>query len=402
MKTLLILSAGIEAVPGIIKAKKLGIKTVVCDKDKNAPGFKYADYKIYSSIYKSNSLLTKVSKFNQDVRKINGVIAIAADASIMVSKLLKKLNIKGISINTAKLCTDKLLMKMKLKSCGINIPWFSEIKNLSQLKKILYKDKTKYIIKPVDNRGSRGVLQIDYKSDISWCYKYCLGKSNQKKIIIEKYLKGKQISSESIINNHESFTPGIIERNYEFLNKYKPFIIENGGQQPANLTEKEKELIIQVTVKAGKCLGIKTGTIKGDIVLVKGKPYIIEIASRLSGGWMSSDQIKMSTGIDFLKLAIKLSLGDKINFKNLKIRKQNAVAIRYLFAKPKSFFSLNEKNLKKKTKYIKKFKLYLKDNDYVDEITDHTKRAGFAISIADNKQKAIFEANKFLNSLIKK
>ena len=71
-------------------------------------------------------------------------------------------------------------MKMKLKSCGINIPWFSEIKNLSQLKKILYKDKIKYIIKPVDNRGSRGVLQIDYKSDISWCYKYCLGKSNQK------------------------------------------------------------------------------------------------------------------------------------------------------------------------------------------------------------------------------
>ena len=76
----------------------------------------------------------------------------------MVSKILKKLNIKGISINTAKLCTDKLLMKMKLKSCGINIPWFSEIKNLSQLKKILYKDKTKYIIKPVDNRGSRGVF----------------------------------------------------------------------------------------------------------------------------------------------------------------------------------------------------------------------------------------------------
>ena len=80
--------------------------------------------------------------------------------------------------------------------------------------------------------------------------------------------------------------------------------------QNSNLTEKEKELIRQITVKAGKCLGIKTGTIKGDIVLVKGKPYIIEIASRLSGGWMSSDQIKMSTGIDFLKLAIKLSLGD--------------------------------------------------------------------------------------------
>ena len=38
MKTLLILSAGIEVVPGMLAAK-ISKKTVVCDKDKNAPGF---------------------------------------------------------------------------------------------------------------------------------------------------------------------------------------------------------------------------------------------------------------------------------------------------------------------------------------------------------------------------
>ena len=92
--------------------------------------------------------------------------------------------------------------------------------------------------------------------------------------------------------------PGIIERNYEFLNKYKPFIIENGGQQPANLTEKEKELIRQITVSR-KMFGNKNWDYKRRYSFKKGKPYIIEIASRLSGGWMSSDQIKMSTGIDF-------------------------------------------------------------------------------------------------------
>lgn len=402
MKTLLILSAGIEAIPGIIKAKKLGIKTLVCDKNKNAPGFKYADYKIYNSIYKNNGIIKEVSSFNQRVRKIDGVIAMASDTSIMVAKILKKLKIKGISTNTARLCSNKLLMKKKLKKCGISIPWFSEIKNLSQLKRILNKYKSKFVIKPIDNRGSRGVLQIDYKSDLNWCYNYCLSKSNQKKIIIEEFIKGKQISTESIVQNNESFTPGIIERNYEFLNKYKPFIIENGGQQPAFITKIEKKLIEEIIVKAGKCLGIKTGTIKGDIVLVKGKPYIIEIASRLSGGWMSSDQIKMSTGIDFLKLAILLSLGQKINLKKLKVTKQKAVAIRYLFPKPKQFLMLNKRKLQKRSKYIKKFKLFLKDNDYTDEITDHTKRAGFAISSAADKKKAVFEANKFINSLVEK
>jgi hypothetical protein len=40
MKTLLILNAGIEAVPGIIKAKSMGLRIVLCDKNKLSPGFK--------------------------------------------------------------------------------------------------------------------------------------------------------------------------------------------------------------------------------------------------------------------------------------------------------------------------------------------------------------------------
>jgi hypothetical protein len=48
--------------------------------------------------------------------------------------------------------------------------------------------------------------------------------------IIEKFLKGKQISTESILYNKDSITPGMIERNYEYLKKFRPFVIENGGQ----------------------------------------------------------------------------------------------------------------------------------------------------------------------------
>ncbi len=42
----------------------------------------------------------------------------------------------------------------------------------------------------------------------------------------------------------------------------------------------------------GKISGLKNGIIKGDVVLSKDKkPYIIEVACRLSGGWFSSHQI---------------------------------------------------------------------------------------------------------------
>ena len=400
MKTILILSAGIEAVPGILKAKKMGLRVVVCDKNINAPGFKFADYKIFESIYQYSKLLDSVVYFNKKIRKIDGVIAIACDTPIAVSKIAKKLDLPGNSIQTAKLSTNKIKMKEKLKKCGILIPWFCELKNLNHLKKILKKKKSKYIIKPIDSRGARGVLQIDSKSNLEWSFNHCLKESKSKKIIIEKFLTGKQISTESIIYGKKSFTPGLIERNYEYLKKFSPFVIENGGQQPLGLSNININKVSDLTIKAGKCLGVKYGTVKGDIVFHKSKPYIIELATRLSGGWMSSDQIPLATGVDILKVAIQIALGEKINFDNLKNKKKNAVAIRYFFPRWNTIFSVKNSSIKK-NKYIKKFKFYLKNKTLIPKVTDHTKRAGFVITSASTKKKAVIEAKKFISSVIK-
>lgn len=400
MKTLLILNAGVEAVPGIIIAKKMGCRVVVCDKNIQAPGFKYADHKIVESIYQPAKLIAKVNNFNSKIRKINGVIAISADTPLAVSKIAKKLRLPGNSILTAKYSSNKLIMKNKFKKCGIKIPWFKELKSLRHLIKIVKNKKNKFVIKPIDSRGSRGVLQIDSKSDLSWCYQHCLKESKSKKIIIEKFLTGKQISSESIIYDNKSCSPGMIERNYEYLKKFKPFIIENGGQQHVSLNKKKIEEISKLTIKAGRCLGVKRGTIKGDIVIHKGKPYIIELATRLSGGWMSSDQIPLATGVNIIKIAIKIALGEHINIDDIKIKRKNSVAIRYFFPEQNKYFNFKTPNLKS-NRYVKKYKIYLKNKTIVEKVSDHTKRAGFVITVASNKKKAILEAKKFINLSIK-
>ncbi|PJF20321.1 MAG: phosphoribosylglycinamide synthetase, partial [Phototrophicales bacterium] len=43
MKTLLVIGGGVAAVQGIRRAKELGYYVVVCDANKNAPGFAIAD-----------------------------------------------------------------------------------------------------------------------------------------------------------------------------------------------------------------------------------------------------------------------------------------------------------------------------------------------------------------------
>ena len=40
-------------------------------------------------------------------------------------------------------------------------------------------------------------------------------------------------------------------------------------------------------------MGVTDGTVKGDIVVHKGEPYVIELAARLSGGFFCTREIPL-------------------------------------------------------------------------------------------------------------
>ena len=60
-------------------------------------------------------------------------------------------------------------------------------------------------------------------------------------------------------------------------------------------------------------MGITDGTVKGDIVVHDGEPYMIELAARLSGGFFCTREIPLNTGVDFIGAAIKIALGETVD-----------------------------------------------------------------------------------------
>ncbi len=49
--------------------------------------------------------------------------------------------------------------------------------------------------------------------------------------------------------------------------------------------------------------GVTNGTVKGNIVIHQGEPYVIELAARLSGGFFCTREIPLNTGVDFIGCA---------------------------------------------------------------------------------------------------
>ena len=398
-KTIWIIGGGVEAIPGIRLAKKLGLNVVVSDNNPNAPGLKFADNSVIASTYDIEGTVDAACKYHQNVNPVDGVICIATDVPLTVASVAEKLSLPGITTETARKCSDKFLMKETLLAEGIPIPWFSLVKSVSELCSIISERGLPLVIKPVDSRGARGVIRITKSIDLEWAFEYAKSFSPTSRVMVEEFLEGQQYSTESVIMDEKNITLGFSERNYEFLEELSPYIIENGGQQPAKIDKKELDSIVNLVEKSSQILGISNATSKGDVVMSKEGPKIIEIAPRLSGGYFSSDQIPLVTGINIIEIAIRLSLGEKINKDKLLFSHQKAVAIRYFFPKPGKITSISNIDSFKNESWVHKLNHFFGVGDVLEKVTDHTKRCGFVITSGNTRDEAVERAKTVVKNV---
>ena len=333
-KTLLIVSGGVQATHGIKRAKDMGCHVVVSDKNPNAPGFALADDRLLASTYDAEETVAAAEHYHRTVRSIDGVITIASDVPLTVASVAARLGLPGISVESATLAQDKLAMKRRFTEAGVPVPWFSPLSDPDQLRRFAKQRDYRLVIKPVDSRGSRGVQRLVPEMDLDQAFALAAAQSPTKRVMVEEYLAGPQISTESILIDGEGFTPGFSDRNYEHLDRYAPYFIENGGDLPSHLDERTQEAVKRTAEAAGRALGIRTGNIKGDIVVVNGKPHVIELAARASGGYFCTREIPLNTGVDFVGAIIKLALGERVAAADLQPKRLTPIVQRYAFPEP--------------------------------------------------------------------
>ena len=403
-KVLLILGAGVDQLPGIQKAKDMECYTITLDGNPNAVGKQISD-EFYSINIKDFQAIKSFLK-NYDIEKIDGVIAYGVDIPTIIAKTADYIGVNyTIPTKSAIISEDKYESKVLMEENNISIPKFKLVEDIENIYIFAEKNGFPLIIKPVDNSASRGITFINNVTEIEKAYYYALKFSKNKKIIVESYLSGNQVSSETLVINGKIFHLGFLDRNYDKNEMFYPNIIEDGGDMPSvyikNTHIKQLTKFYEVIAKK---LDIKNGVIKGDLVIHDGQLYIIEFALRLSGGNFSTICIPNSSHHDIIKYATMIHLNlpiDKIELNNEK--KNDFISMRYKF--------LEESNIKPNQKVKDIFSKasidniiytnihYGKGSVIPDKTTDHSKRLGFVIAKGNSRKDAILNANNYLKEL---
>ncbi len=305
MKKLLILGAGPMQVPIIALAKELGYCTVVADYDPKAPGFIYAD--VISTI----STIDKeaVLKLAQE-EKVDGLLTTSDYPVRVVSYVGEKLCLPTMTQRVAQVCTNKYEQRQLFKDSGVNTPFFIQCNLDSDLTGLT---AYPYIVKPVDSSASRGVEEVNNSSQLKEAIKAACEQSRTGNAIVESFIGGKEFSVETLTQGGTTHIIQITEK----LTRGEElgYFVEDTHIEPARISEEEAAAIRSEVFKATKAVGVDNCPTHTEIKLWDGKPFIIEMACRLGGDYITSDLVPLSTGISMMENLIRLSVGEMIDTK---------------------------------------------------------------------------------------
>jgi len=399
MKTILFIGGGRETTYAVRHAQSMGLRTVVADHFIDCACASIADDFLICPIHQPK---TSAAIVRDGLPKLDGVICAASDFPATAATVAQALGLNGISPLTGWTASSKQEMKIRFLEAGLRVPKFHDIRSGEHLKALAREAPYPLVIKPKDSRGSRGVLTINKEEVVNNSenvvnkYEESKSHSRDKSVIAEEWLSGPQVSTEGLVIGGICYTISISDRNYSRLDEFAPYVIEDGGETPTGLPETLQDEMREVMQECATVMGIENGPIKGDFVIHKGKVYIIEIAARLSGGYLSTHQIPYCYGVDLIGCAIRQAIGERVFPEEVTPKRYNHIAIRFMFPREGTISSVTDVGPLEGFAGVELCEVFVKEGDKVGPYKCHPDRAGVLITSGIDRQAAIKANEKFM------
>jgi biotin carboxylase len=301
MKKLAILGASYLQKPLIEKAKEMGIETHCFAWDNDLAVCKnISDFFYPISVLEKEQLLVKCKEIG-----IDGITTIATDICVpTIAFIAENLNLISNTYKSSIIATNKAKMRLAFEDANVNSPKSICLENTKLINELNL--SFPLIVKPTDRSGSRGVSKVYNEIELKNAIDRGLEESLENKVVIEEFIEGVEVSVESISwqGNHHILV--ITDK----VTTGEPYFVELAHHQPSALSNEIQEKIKSETLKALNALEVKFGASHSEFKITnEGKVYAIEVGARMGGDFIGSDLVYLSTGYDFVKGVIDVSLG---------------------------------------------------------------------------------------------
>lgn len=307
-KKMLILGGSAYMTESVLKAKSLGIYTIVTDWHEldKSPAKRVADEYWMISLADTDKLVNLIKE-----QHIEGVFANYTDLFLpYYVNVCEKAGLPCLAnMEQIRTITNKDLSKQLCIDHGISVSKryvITSVNDIDNLIDITYPVLTK----PVDNSGQNGIFVCTKQEDLKRLYKESLEFSVSHNVIIEEYVQGDYTVMFYTVQNGRVTLSTMADKPVfgHFENNLPK--LPMGYFLPSKYIDLCQEKMVSKVQSFVSDLGIQNGVIGMEAVVKDNDIFVFEMQFRL-GGMHHHDFVRKENGMDILEMLLRFSLTGK-------------------------------------------------------------------------------------------
>lgn len=274
----LVLAGGYDQIALISELKKRGYFVILADYFENPPARKYADQFAQISTLDEEKIYDVGKNENVDL-----VITACTDQALLTAaNVSERLGLPFyISGEQARNVTNKYYMKQKFKEYGIASPEYTMLEYMKE-DELQTLTKFPYVVKPCDCNSSKGVIKTENMHELVGAVEKAFQLSRSKKVVVEQYVSGAEISIDVWIHNAKPQVLAVSET--KKMNAEKGVFTIYQSKYPMELTDRTEQEIRKIALQICEAFQLKNGPMLIQAVLQNEKVYVLEFSARMGGG----------------------------------------------------------------------------------------------------------------------
>ena len=292
------IGAGLNQIPLIIEARKMGFQVIGVDKDSAAPGFYHCDLKIQESIDDYENIYIKLREMMFDGNISSIMTKSYGNAIITTAFLCEKFKVPSIPFEESKKFLNKKTTRRIFIEKGIQVPESAKVNS----KKI--KSQFPIVAKPQKGHAKADVKLIHNENE----FKKFISIHEKKEFIFEKFIPGNEIICAGLIENRKYFHILMSDKK----TTPHPYFVDRMHTTPSkfiHLTDKT----IQIGQMIADTFNIQTSPMIMEFIVDENEELqLLEAVPEFGGEFIPDIMIPAATGYNHLAGAIKAVADDSV------------------------------------------------------------------------------------------
>ena len=307
----MLLGGARHQVPAISAARRLGLRTVLCDYLPDNPGQFFSDVFYRESTTDRERMLEIARK-----EGVGGVLSFGTDvAAPTAAYVCERLGLPTNPLAAVETLSEKHLFRDHLSAAGLPCPRHVRLSSdtpASEVLELVRDMRAPIVIKPTDSSGSKGITVLGALDEASVERALCHAReySRNGTLVLEEYIR----SSFPRVVGGDVFVVGGEVRFWGLMSCLRDEslggLVPVGERWPSGLSAAQDVAVRGQVQALVTSLGIRFGEMNVEVILGEdGTPYFLELAAR-AGGNMIPVQLSDISGVDLVEANVRCAMGD--------------------------------------------------------------------------------------------